>query len=232
LIEGCRMLALWTAQWLDIAEHHPDQTVRSEANQRVALLTPVVKAFLTDCGSEVTNLGVQVFGGHGYIRANGQEQLVRDARITQIYEGTNGVQAMDLLGRKVLHDGGQAIGKFFIEVQANLTDTAPELAEPSREALSRLRRVTDFVMSRSAQNPEEVGAAAVAYLRLFALVALSYLYARATGIAEGHPSDPFYRAKLATGRFFVRQILPQAAGLEQAILAGAENAMALAEADF
>ena len=103
LTEGCRMLALWTAQALDVSERHPDPAVRKQADDIVALMTPVVKAFLTDVGSEVANLGVQVLGGHGFIRANGQEQYVRDVRITQIYEGTNGVQSMDLLGRKVLH---------------------------------------------------------------------------------------------------------------------------------
>ena len=232
LIEGCRMLALWTALWLDAAERHPDESERQRAGQWVALLTPVVKAFLTDSGSEVANLGMQVFGGHGYIRANGQEQLVRDARITQIYEGTNGVQAMDLLGRKVLSDGGKALALFAVEIGHHLKSTPGDFTVPLARALQQLQDATAYVMQQATRNPEAVGAAAVPYLRLFALTAIGYLFSRAAVSAAGRNNEPFYAAKLATARFFGCQLLPQADALFAAITAGAEPVMAMDEMAF
>ena len=231
LVEGCRMLALWTAQALDVSERHEDVSVRQEADALVQLMTPVVKAFLTDCGSEVANIGVQALGGHGFIRANGQEQYVRDVRVAQLYEGTNGVQAMDLLSRKVLHLG--LFESFARPVKALLAvedDALAEFTAPLAAAFDHLEDATRLIRERT--EPEEAGAAAVDYLRLFAFTALAYLWARAAQVSLPRSHDDFHRAKLATARFFMQRILPDAAALHAKIVAGAAPVMELDEAMF
>lgn len=235
LAEGCRMLALWTAQALDVSERHQDAAIRQQADDFVALMTPVVKAFLTDSGSEAANLGMQVFGGHGYIKSNGQEQLVRDARITQIYEGTNGVQAQDLLGRKVVHLG--LLPSFaeplsaFIDQQAE-DGAMAEFIMPLRGAFTRLQEAGDMVTERAKTNPAEIGGCATDYLRLLALTALAYLWARAAAVSLPKSNDPFYRSKLTTARFFMDRILPQTRALHACIMAGSAAMMAFEEASF
>ena len=235
LTEGCRMLALWTAQALDVSEHHPDPATRRQADDMVALMTPVVKAFLTDCGSEVASLGIQVLGGHGFIRANGQEQYARDVRITQLYEGTNGVQSMDLLGRKILHL--DLFGTLANPVSAFLSassedETLAEFVTPVSAAFDHLEDATRLIRERSAANPEEAGAAAVDYLRLLALTTVGYLFARAAKAAAPKSNEDFYRAKLATARYFMQRILPETASLHAKIVAGAAPVMELDEAMF
>jgi butyryl-CoA dehydrogenase len=238
LTEGGRMLALETARHLDIAERDSDAGKRHQAARRLALLTPVAKAFLTDIGSEVANLGMQVLGGHGYMRDNGQEQYVRDVRVTQIYEGTNGVQAMDFLGRKVLPDGGKALGECLAEIDATLESAhrQPELAAlaaPLAAALSLLRGAKRHLLQATPAAPEEVGAAAVEFQRLFALTLTGHLWLRAASLCLGRAADEdFYRVKLATARYYLQRILPQTAGLHGAIMAGAAPLMALADEEF
>ena len=237
LIEGCRALSLWTAQWLDVSERHPNETIRSAAESQVALLTPVVKAFLTDSGSEAANLGMQILGGHGYIRANSQEQLVRDARIAQIYEGTNGVQAMDLLYRKVVLDGGRAFAAFANPIKAHvlgrrLDHELAEFTRPVEAALSLLQEATATIIENAANNPEETGAAAVDYLRLFGLTSLGYLWALMAEVSLPKRNDDFHRAKIATARFYMQRILPQTAGLHGAIMAGAASVMEMDDTAF
>lgn len=235
LVEGCRALAVWTAQALDVSERHADLAIRQQAEDLVALMTPVVKAFLTDTGSESTNLGLQVLGGHGYMRANGQEQLVRDARITQIYEGTNGVQSLDLLGRKVLH---LDLLKAFRDPSSALLSRLegnPQLAEftvPAATALDLLEDATEMLRQRAPSAPQEVSACASDYMRLFALTALGYLWVRAAEVALPKSNEAFYGAKLSTARFFMQRILPQTAGLHAMIMAGAAPVMDLEEASF
>ncbi len=235
LTEGCRMLALWMAQALDVAERHADPVARKQADDLVALMTPVVKAFLTDCGSDVANLGVQVLGGHGFIRANGQEQHVRDVRITQIYEGTNGIQAMDLLGRKVMHlklfESFAGPVKNYIERHEG-DDRLAEFIPPLAAAHDLLEDATRRIQSRAGEYPEEAGAAAVDYMRLFALVSLAYLWVRAVEVSLPKSKDDFHRAKLATARFFMQRILPDTASLHAKIAAGAAPVMELDEAMF
>lgn len=235
LVEGCRALAVWTAQALDVSERHADAAVRQQAEVFVALMTPVVKAFLTDTGSEATNLGLQVLGGHGYMRANGQEQLVRDARITQIYEGTNGVQSLDLLGRKVLH---LDLLKAFRDPASRLLSKLEgnqQLAEftlPVAAALDLLEDATETLRQRVPSAPQEVSACATDYMRLFALTALGHLWVRAAEVAYPRSNEAFYSAKLATARFYMQRILPQTAGLHAMIMAGAAPVMDLEEASF
>ncbi len=240
LTEGARALAFWVALELDRAERHPDPGEREAADDLVALLTPLVKAALTDIGFEVTNLGVQIFGGHGYIRDNGMEQLVRDARIAQIYEGTNGIQALDLVGRKLGQDYGRPLRRFFHPVRAFLeaNQADPQLAEfiaPLAKAFGRLQRATLWLAQKGQGDPEEAGAAAGDYLRLFALTAFAYLWARAAAVSLGRAdglAPQFYDAKLATARFYMQRILPQSSGLFAAIMAGKGPAMALDAAAF
>jgi len=235
LTEGCRALAFWIGRELDIEAKHPDATRRAEAADLVALMTPVLKAFLTDTGSEVTNLGVQIFGGHGYIRDHGMEQFVRDARITQIYEGTNGIQALDLVGRKMPEDYGRLMRRFFHPVAAFLQaekDNAAlaEFLPLFMSSFGKLQVATLTVATRGFGNPDEAGAAATDYLRLFALVAVGFMWLRmAKTAAERLPTAgdraAFYDAKLRTARFYFGKILPHVNALNLAIMAGAKPVM-------
>ncbi|MCH7795827.1 MAG: acyl-CoA dehydrogenase C-terminal domain-containing protein [Proteobacteria bacterium] len=239
-IEGCRALGIWVATAVDIAAKHPDEAARREAEDLVELLTPIVKAYFTDMGFEAANLGVQVFGGHGYIREHGMEQLVRDARIAQLYEGTNGIQALDLVGRKLPRHMGRALRRFFHPVFAFIEDNQaePELAEfvlPLAKAFGRLQQATAWVAQQGLRDPEEAGAAASDYLRLFALTALAYIWARTAKVVLDKPEgerQAFHQAKLATARFYMTRILPQTSGLFAAINAGAKPIMAVEEAWF
>jgi butyryl-CoA dehydrogenase len=235
LTEGCRMLALWTAQALDVSERHSDPAVARQADDMVALMTPVVKAFLTDCGVEVANIGVQVLGGHGFIRANGQEQYLRDVRITPIYEGTNGIQSMDLLGRKVLHL--DLFGTFGLPLESFVErhegdERMAEFIEPLAASYDLLEDATRLIRARAGVHPEETGAAAVDYMRLFALTAVAYLFARAAEVSLPKSNDGFHRAKLATARFYMQRLLPDSAALHAKILAGAAPVMEMDEAMF
>ena len=194
----------------------------------MSLLTPIVKAHLTDMGSECANLGVQVYGGHGYIRGNGMEQFIRDARICQIYEGTNGVQAMDLVGRKLAQHNGRLLRRFFHPVAHFLNEHANDdwlapFVGPLAKAFIRLQQATATIAQRGLQNPEEAAAAASEYLRLFALVAMAYLWCCAVRSAHrgGAHGEAFYRAKLTTATFFFERVLPQSGSLFAAIMGGA-----------
>jgi len=240
LNEGARACALWIGMTLDVAEKHPDPARRQEADDLVALMTPIIKAFFTDYGFEATNLGVQVFGGHGYIREWGMEQLVRDPRIAQLYEGANGIQALDLVGRKLGQNIGRPLRRFFHPLHAfleeNQEDAAMvEIVVPLAKAFGRLQQATAWIAQQGLKNPKEAGAAASDYLRLFALVTMGYMWARMMKVAlerqDGDNAD-FYKAKLATGRFFMARILPQTSGLFSAIMAGGDTIMAPEEAWF
>ena len=238
-IEGMRALAYWVGLLIDVEDRHPDAAQREEAADLVALMTPVIKAFLTDVGFEVTNLALQCYGGHGYIREFGMEQFVRDARIAQIYEGTNGVQAMDLLGRKVPEGDGRLVKRWFALAQADVEralvggdDVLRALAGSLATAMQALHATTTDVMGRARQNPNEIGAAAVDYLRLFGLVATGWMWLRMAEtarrqLAAGEGDAPFLEAKVTTARFYAERLLPQARSLQATIAAGAETMMAL-----
>src|SRR5688572_20803460 len=208
-IEGMRALAYWVGMLIDVEDRHPDTAHREEASDLVALMTPVIKAFFTDVGFEITNIALQCFGGHGYIREYGMEQFVRDARIAQIYEGTNGVQAMDLLGRKVPDDNGRLVRRFVALVERDLA-TASErpalraMADEVRDSLRSLVDVTGTVMARAAQDPDEIGAAAADYLRLFGLVATGWMWMRMATVADsGASANRVAATKAATAQFYV-----------------------------
>ena len=236
LVEGGRALAYWVGLAIDRAEHHPDPKVREAENEFVALMTPIVKALLTDIGFDVANLAVQIYGGAGYIRDSGVEQYVRDARITQIYEGTNGIQALDLVGRKLPQDMGRQLRRFFHPVSEELAaalaggdgDLA-ELAAPLAKAFGRLQTATTTIAFRGLEDPDEAAAAATDYLRLFGLVALGAMWLRMAGIARAKPGHPLASSKLATARFFMAKLLPETSARFAAIMAGAKTLMEGAE---
>ncbi|MGU3664705.1 acyl-CoA dehydrogenase C-terminal domain-containing protein [Methylobacterium sp. A49B] len=240
--EGCRALGAWVARSLDVMEHHPDPAERRRAEDFAALMTPVVKALFTDLGFEAASIGMQVYGGHGFIRDHGMEQYVRDARISMIYEGTNGVQALDLVGRKLPAHAGRYLRSFFHPVLAALDaaiedDDLSSLAQPLAKAFGALQLATAHIAQRGLKDPEEAGAAATEYLRLFGLVALGYMWLRSAKVAHtalkaGTDERDFYEAKLATARFYMERVLPQVAGLLAAVKSGKGAMMALDEAMF
>ncbi|HXV22895.1 MAG TPA: acyl-CoA dehydrogenase C-terminal domain-containing protein [Alphaproteobacteria bacterium] len=229
--EAARALALWVGLALDLSERHPDPERRSEADDLVQLMTPIVKAALTDLGFAAANHGLQVFGGHGYIREWGMEQLVRDARITQLYEGTNGIQALDLVGRKLPTGTGRLLRRFFHPAMALVEEhqADPELAElilPFAKALGRLQQATAWLAQAGLKDPTEGGAAASEYLRLFALTAFAYMWVRMAKAALARPDDAeFARTKLATARFFMARLLPESGALFQSLMSGAKPLM-------
>ncbi len=231
-VEGSRAFAYWMALQADISLSHPDESVRAGAEELLALLTPVVKAFLTDNGFASTNLALQVFGGHGYIREWGMEQYVRDARINTIYEGTNTVQALDLLGRKILLDNGAKLRRFgalvdaFVDAEGTDEDMA-EFVNPLADLRQKVEKLTMEIGMKAFGNADEAGAAAVDYLRVIGHLVLGYFWARMARIALDHAdsSDPFYRAKLATARFYFAKLLPETAALIRTARSGSAPMM-------
>ena len=238
LNEGNRAFAYWIGMHIDLEHRHPDPARRAESADLVALMTPVIKAFLTDTGFESTNIALQTFGGHGYVREYGMEQFVRDARIAPIYEGTNAVQAMDLVGRKLPEGMGRLLRRFFhpvsAEVEASRANPAlAEFVEPLAKAFERLQQATQGVAMRSMANPDEAGAAAEDYLHLLGYVTLGYMWlrmvkaARARLAAGADDRAAFYEAKVATGRFYFAKVLPQVHALAARIAAGATTVMSV-----
>jgi alkylation response protein AidB-like acyl-CoA dehydrogenase len=234
LNEGGRAFSSYVALQLDTAKYSIEPAVAKRAEKLVALLTPVAKAFLTDMGLETTVHGQQIFGGHGYIREWGQEQLVRDCRITQIYEGTNGIQALDLLGRKVLADGGNALDEFLAEIRLYAQEPGVEHRDALLDAVQRLEESSAWIRDQAEQDPRQVGAASVEYLHLFGYVAYAYVWAQMASTAKARQaSDPdFYSAKQATARFFFKRILPRIEGLSACIRGGADSLYELTADQF
>ena len=243
MTEAGRALSYWVGLELDRSEHHPDPAERQAADDFVALLTPIVKAALTDLGSEAANTAVQVLGGHGYVHEWGVEQLVRDARIAQIYEGTNGIQALDLVGRKLGQDTGRLLRSFFHPVAAFLEAHGNDAAlaayvGPTAKAFARLQQATLVIAQRGLAKPEEAAAAATDYLRLFGLVAMGFMWCRMAQVAGeklaagANGESPFYQAKLDVGAFYMARVLPRHSMHFQGIMAGAETVTRMADAAF
>ncbi len=238
--EGCRALAVWMGLHLDIIAHETDPQKRQDAEDLIALLTPVTKAYLTDVGFDSAVWAQQVFGGHGYIYDYGIEQLVRDARIGQIYEGTNGVQAMDLVGRKLPADDGRAVKAFLAMLGAYIAEhkdieTMQEFIEPLAASVERLQKATAWMAEHGPKNADHIGAAAYPYMNLMALVTLALLWSKmaAAAMSSQRDVDPvFYQTKLKTARFFMQQILPQSESLMMTVMAGADSLMDFAEEEL
>jgi len=215
LTQAMRALCYVNAEALDLARHHPDEDVRTRADERADVLTPITKAWCTDMGVEVTSLAIQVHGGMGFIEETGVAQHLRDARITPIYEGTNGIQAMDLVGRKLPIRAGGAVIDLLDEMAA--TDGGPELAD----AVTALREATDWLLARGLQDPTDALAGATPYLRMFGLVVGGWLLARSALVPDAND------AKRTTARFYCTQLLPAARGLLPAVTAGAEDLLSI-----
>ena len=236
--EAGRALVLWTALKSDVAHRSGDAADRQAADDHLGLMTPVVKGVLTDKGFEHAVMAQQVFGGHGYIEEHGMSQFVRDARIAMIYEGANGIQALDLVGRKLAMNGGRAVQAFFKEVgdfcEAHRADEkmAP-LTKALKKGLNDLQAATMWLMQNAMQKPDNAGAASTDYLHLFGLVALGYMWGRMAKVAQARLSEgagdnaAFYEAKLVTGRFFMERVMPETAAHLSRISSGAEAMMAL-----
>ena len=241
--EGARALSLWTALKADIVRRSQDDKERQAADDMLGLLTPVLKGFFTDTGFANTVSAQQVFGGHGYVTGAGMEQFVRDARIAMIYEGANGVQAMDLVGRKLPANGGRAVMAFFSEVgqflqdNGSVTELTPYL-DPLKESAEHLQKATMWFMQNAMDKPDNAGAGATDYMHLFGLVALGYMWAKTAKAAHerlGGETDAdtvFLETKLVTGRFFMEKMLPETATRLARIEAGSESVMALSPEAF
>ena len=228
--EGARALAMLTAFNIDLAHRHTDAAVKQDADDFVQLMTPIVKAYLTDMGSEVANLAVQVYGGYGYIKDYGVEQYVRDARIAQIYEGTNGIQSLDLIGRKLAFANGRYLRAFFHPVDKFIEEhkNNPAMAEfikPLVKHIGYLQQGTIYIVTAGLRNPDDAAAGATEYLRLFSLAVFAWIWASQAAIAlKNRESDPaFYDAKLGTARFYFARILPGTVSLLQSIAAGGKT---------
>ena len=236
--EGGRAFSYWIALQIDRELSHEDESVRKDAADLVALLTPIAKAFLSDNAFISTNEGMQVFGGHGYIAEWGMEQYVRDARINMIYEGTNTVQSLDLLGRKILGDMGAKMKKFgklvqdFVEAEGT-NEAMQEFINPLADIGDKVQKLTMEIGMKAMANPDEVGAAAVPYLRVVGHLVFSYFWARMAKIAleKQNSGDTFYKVKLATARFYFAKLLPETASQIRMARAGGATLMAL-EADL
>ena len=237
--EAGRVFAIWTTLQLDKEIASDDEDVKRECADLVALTTPIIKAFLTDNAWIATSHCMQVFGGHGYIKEWGMEQFVRDARINMIYEGTNTIQSLDLLGRKVLGDNGAKLKKFgrlvteFIE-EEGVNETMQEFVNPLADLGDKVTKLTTELGMKAFQNPDEVGAAAVDYLRVCGHLVFAYFWARMAKVAleKVGGGDPFYKAKLATARFYFAKLLPETAALIRTARAGAKPMMDMEEALF
>jgi acyl-CoA dehydrogenase len=232
--EAARALVLWTALKGDIARRSTDATEREAADDHMGLMTPVIKGVLTDQGFANTVLAQQIFGGHGYIAEHGVEQFVRDARIAMIYEGTNGIQALDLVGRKLPKDGGRALQAFFAEVSSYIKEADAAMAPyvtPLGRALGELREATLWFAQNALGNPDNAGAGASDYMQLFGLVALGYMWCRIVDAAKAKTASNGAAAgmddKLVTARFFMERMLPATATHLARIKAGADSIMAL-----
>jgi alkylation response protein AidB-like acyl-CoA dehydrogenase len=231
-IEAGRALVLWGALQVDLLRRSPDEAERQTADDLLGLLTPVIKGYLTDKGFDAAVIAQQVFGGHGYIREHGMEQFVRDARITQIYEGTNGIQAMDLVGRKLPKDGGRAARSFFALVGADIA-AAKTAGDPAgvavalEPALGDLQAATMWLVQNGMANPDNAGAGAYPYMELMGVVALGWMWLKIAAAAVGKEDHGFHSAKLATARFFAARELPISSALRKKVEAGADSLMKL-----
>ncbi len=234
--EAARAMVVWTSLKSDVAHRSDNAKDRQEADDHMGLMTPILKGVLTDVGFSNTVLAQQMFGGHGYIAELGMEQFVRDARIAMIYEGANGIQALDLVGRKLPRDGGRAVMAFFAEVTAFAKDHAADEAmkpylAPLSTALGHLQQATMWLMQNAFAKPDNAGAGATDYMQLFGLVTFGYMWARMVKVAldkiAGGDAAPYLSTKLVTGRFFMERMLPETSVHLARIQSGSATTMEL-----
>ena len=233
-IEGFRALVAWTALQIDLSHTAASEAERASADALVGFLTPVIKAFGTDKGFETAVAMQQCFGGHGYVAEWGMEQIVRDARVAMIYEGANGVQALDLVNRKLLRDGGEACERFLALVEGTCEGVDAELrwmSGPLREGVHEAREAARWLLSEGTIEPADIGAGSYAFLQLIGTVAVGWMWLRMAQIAQAK-DDPFHAAKLATARHYALRTLPDCGALRRKVEAGAEALMALSPEQF
>ena len=241
-LEGARAIILWAALQVDLTHYAQDEAERQTADDLISLLTPVIKGYVTDLGYYCATLAQQVYGGHGYIREWGMEQYVRDARIAMIYEGTNGVQAMDLVGRKLAKDGGRAVQLFFKLVNeeieaASAEPAAKDYAAQLQKALGQLQAATMWLVQNAMAAPNNAGAAAYPYMQCMGVVALGWMWlkmlrASSAALAAGEGDKAFHEAKQITARFYAERILAEAGAARRKIEGGAESIMAMPVESF
>ena len=238
LIDSSRMLACWTALAIDKSEKDPNAKVRKEAGDLVELMTPIIKALLTDYGVEITSDMLQIYGGHGYIKEYGMEQFCRDVRIAPIWEGTNGIQALDLAGRKMPQHMGRLLRRFFhpaldfIE-EYKEDENMKEFVVPFSKALRGLQKTTLYMAQKGLANPYEIGAAATDYLRQFGLVAMAYMWLLMLKVAFAkREKSEYYEHKIILARFFYERILPETLSRAIAIGSGSKTMMSLPDDGF
>jgi hypothetical protein len=229
-------MVVWTSLKSDVAHRSDDAKERQAADDHMGLMTPVLKGVLTDTGFANTVLAQQMFGGHGYIAENGMEQFVRDARISMIYEGANGIQALDLVGRKLPRDGGRAAMAFFAEVAAFAKDHGADEAMkpfivPLSAALGHLQQATMWLMQNAMAKPDNAGAGATDYMKLFGLVVFGYMWAKMAKVAQDKiaagDTSAYFKTKQVTGRFFMERMLPETAVHLARIQTGSATTMEL-----
>ena len=240
--EGSRALVLWGSLQVDLIRRSQSEEERQQADDLLSLLTPVIKGYITDKGFEGAVLAQQVFGGHGYIREHGMEQFVRDARIAQIYEGTNGIQAMDLVGRKLPKDGGRAIRAFFELLSRDIADAKAGgdpagVAAALEQALGELQAATMWLAQNGMADPNNAGAGAYPYMDLLGLVSLGWMWMKMASVSSkaldaGEGDARFHEAKLITAQFYAKRELVEASALRRKVEAGAESVMGIPEEVF
>ncbi len=237
--EAARALVLWTALKSDIAHRSNDKEQKKKADDFMGLLTPVIKGVITDMGFDNTVAAQQMYGGHGYISEWGMEQFVRDARISMIYEGANGVQALDLVGRKLPKEGGRAIMAFFAEIEGFLkqekdNEALAPYTGPLKKSLADLQGATMWFMQNAMTNPDNAGAGSSDYMHLLGLVAFGYMWAQMAkaSLKTSNHDDPFYENKLITGKFFMERMIPETALRLARISTGSETMMSLKADQF
>lgn len=241
-VEGARAFAYLASYHLDISRKHPDPLVKKESEDFAALVTPVIKALFTDYGFDSANTALQIYGGHGYIKEWGIEQFVRDSRIAQVYEGTNGIQALDLVGRKLGEGTGRLLRTFFHPLDQFLKENEnnpilKDLIDPMTKAFTKLQQATGLIAQKGMKDPEEAGAAATDYLKLFGLVALGYMWLRMAKVsyeklATGAENKKFYMSKIKTAHFYMYKVLPDVGSSFIRIATGAKPIMSFEEDEF
>jgi hypothetical protein len=242
IAEGGRALVAYLAQLVDIGHAEKDEAVKADAEAKLALLTPIAKAFLSELGFECTSHGVQIFGGHGFIKEWGMEQLMRDTKISCLYEGTTGIQALDLLARKIIGTQGEILKPFSKDVtvfcQQNMDNPAmAEFIKPIMAYAKEWHELTVLIGGKAMKNPDEIGGASVDYLMYAGYVTLAYFWAKMAKVAQdklaaGTTEAAFYEAKIKTAQFYVQRMLPRAKGHAACIANGVDSMMALASEDF
>ncbi len=229
--EAARALTVWIAKYIDMEHYAQNENDKQHANKIVALFTPILKAYFTDYGFDACNLALQVLGGHGYISEWGLEQFVRDARIAQIYEGANGIQALDLIGRKLIHNQGEYLNLFLTECREHIEQHQHEFTASFSDALNKLESISHWILDNANKDAYLAGSSSYDYLHLFSLTAFAFMWHQMIAVAKTQTND-FNQAKIRTGDYFFKRVLPRIHSLAENIQSGSDNIMQMADELF